>query len=62
MIVRSRTLTCNFCGQWLAVDDLESAREARRRARVYGGWRSYPDAGDRRKTVDTCPNCVKETS
>lgn len=60
MIAITRTLTCNFCGQWLAIDDLETARDARRRAHA-DGWRNYPNARDRRKSIDACPKHLEVT-
>jgi hypothetical protein len=59
VIVTSRTLTCNHCGVWTSIDDTETAREARKRARVEG-WRVLPNADQGGRLMDACPKCAKE--
>lgn len=54
MIVTTRTLTCNFCYEWVAIDDGETGRDARRRVQPRG-WRTFPDPHDRRRVLDACP-------
>lgn len=54
MIWATRTLTCDFCGEWRSIDDTETAREARARARL-DGWRVLPNANRRGRLIDACP-------
>jgi hypothetical protein len=62
VIVTSRTLTCNYCGAWTAIDDTETAREARKRAQR-DGWRVLlPNADERGRLMDACPKHPDEES
>ncbi len=54
MIVTTRALTCNFCGEWGHIDDAETAKEARKRARR-AGWRVLPNSDQRGRLMDACP-------
>lgn len=58
MIVTTRTLTCNYCGAWTSIDDTETAREARKRARR-DGWRQLPHADQGGRLMDACPKHAK---
>lgn len=54
MIVNTRHINCNFCGEWASVDDDETAREARKRL-ARRGWRVLPNADQRGRLMDACP-------
>lgn len=54
MIVTTRHINCNFCGEWAHVDDTEKPREARRRL-SRSGWRVLPNADQWGRLMDACP-------
>lgn len=54
MIVSTRHINCNFCGEWANVDDTETARQARKRL-ARRGWRVLPHADQRGYLMDACP-------
>ncbi len=54
MIATHRTLNCNFCGEWMHIDDAETATQARKRAQR-NGWRVLPNADQRGRLMDACP-------
>lgn len=61
MIVTTRTLTCNFCGEWAGIGAVETARDARRDARRIG-WRTLPNADQRGRLMDACPECARKAA
>lgn len=54
MITTTRSLTCNYCGEWVSIPGTQTAREARRLARA-AGWRTLPHADQRGRLMDICP-------
>ena len=54
MIVFSRHINCNFCGEWANVADAETAQQARNRLRRRG-WRVLPHADQHGRLMDVCP-------